>query len=84
MDVGVRELKAKLSEYLGKAASGTDIVVTDRGRPIARLTAIDGGDSIQRGIDEGWIDAPLRRGLSPANPRKAAFATADLLAEDRG
>ena len=83
MDVGVRELKAKLSQYLGKAASGTDIVVTDRGRPIARLTAIDGGDSIQRGIDEGWIDAPKRTGLQPIKGWPAKRPIMDVLNEVR-
>jgi len=37
MDVAVRELKAKLSAYLQRAAAGEMITVTDRGRPIAVL-----------------------------------------------
>ena len=32
MSVGVRELKAHLSEFLSRAASGEEIVVTDRNR----------------------------------------------------
>ena len=35
--VGVRELKARLSEYLKLAHRGRRIVVTDRGREIASL-----------------------------------------------
>lgn len=35
--VGVRDLKAKLSEYLDKAKHGDEIIVTDHGKPIARL-----------------------------------------------
>jgi len=35
--VGVRDLKAKLSEYLDKAKLGNEIIVTDHGKPIARL-----------------------------------------------
>jgi len=33
----VAELKAKLSEYLRAVQAGTEVVVTDRGRPVARL-----------------------------------------------
>lgn len=35
--VGVRDLKAKLSEYLIIAKQGNEIIVTDHGKPIARL-----------------------------------------------
>ena len=35
--VGIRELKARLSEYLKLARRGRRIVVTDRGREIAAL-----------------------------------------------
>lgn len=37
MQIGVRELKARLSEHLRRAESGEQIVVTDRGRPVAML-----------------------------------------------
>ena len=36
------ELKARLSEYLAAARRGEDVIVTDRGRPIARLTRMTG------------------------------------------
>jgi prevent-host-death family protein len=36
-DVGVRELKARLSEHLRRAQAGERLTVTDRGRPIATL-----------------------------------------------
>lgn len=35
--MGVAELKAKLSEYLAQVRAGEEVVVTDRGRPIARI-----------------------------------------------
>lgn len=35
--VGIRELKAKLSEYIRKASSGEIVQVTDRGRVVAQL-----------------------------------------------
>lgn len=83
MDVGVRELKSRLSEYLGKAASGESVVVTDRGRPIVRLVPF-AEDSIQSGIAEGWIDAPRRTRLEPAAPVRSERSVLDVLDQDRG
>jgi prevent-host-death family protein len=40
MNVSVRDLKAKLSRYLKDARAGRDVVVTSRGRPVARLLAV--------------------------------------------
>jgi prevent-host-death family protein len=39
MEASVRELKARLSEYLRQVAAGEEVVVTSRGKPVARLTA---------------------------------------------
>ncbi|HWL88196.1 MAG TPA: type II toxin-antitoxin system prevent-host-death family antitoxin [Polyangiaceae bacterium] len=38
--VGIREAKANLSYYLDLAQAGTDVVVTDRGKPVVRLMPI--------------------------------------------
>lgn len=84
MSVGVRELKAKLSEYLGRAAAGEAIVVTDRGRPVARLVPLDGTSAIDRGIDEGWIEPPRRTTLAPTARFRADRSIAEVLDEDRG
>lgn len=48
-----RELKARLSEYLERAAPGEHLTITDRGRPRAILGPLPGGDNIARGIAEG-------------------------------
>ena len=86
MDVGVRELKQKLSEYLDRAAGGESIRVTDRGVPKAMLVPIPGQDRIEQGIREGWITpgngaAPLP--ARPVTPRPGARVTTDLMTEDR-
>ena len=57
MQVGIRELKAKLSEYVSAASSGEAVVVTDRGRPVARLVPYDSGSAVDVGVDEGWIES---------------------------
>lgn len=39
IQVGIAELKARLSEYLARVQAGEEIVVADRGRPVARLVS---------------------------------------------
>ena len=41
-DVGIRELKQRLSEYLDRAEGGEVLRVTDRGRPKAQLGPVPG------------------------------------------
>jgi prevent-host-death family protein len=36
----VSELKARLSEYLNHVEAGMEVLITDRGRPVARLVPI--------------------------------------------
>jgi len=38
--VGIKELKARLSQFLTKAAAGEKVIITDRGAPIALLTTV--------------------------------------------
>ncbi|MDR7455287.1 MAG: type II toxin-antitoxin system prevent-host-death family antitoxin [Armatimonadota bacterium] len=38
----ITRLKARLSEYVDAVRSGKEIIVTDRGRPVARLIAVSG------------------------------------------
>lgn len=40
MKASVRELKSRLSQYLARASAGEDVIITSRGRPVARLLAI--------------------------------------------
>ena len=43
--VGIQALKSKLTEYMGAVKTGTTIVVTERGREIARIIPeADGGE----------------------------------------
>jgi prevent-host-death family protein len=84
MDVGVRDLKARLSEYLGRVAAGEDVVVTDRGRPVARLVPFAAESAVERGIDEGWIEPPRRRRLEPSVRQRSPSRVLDVLDEDRG
>lgn len=85
MDVGVRELKERLSQYVERAARGEIIQITDRGRPKAMLAPLPGQLRLREGIEEGWIRPPLTD-ESPQPARRFAIdrSVAELLGEDRG
>ncbi len=85
MDVGVRELKQRLSAYLERVARGETIRVTDRGVPRAILGPIPGAAHLETGVKEGWVTTP-KTAAPPAHIRRARakVRTEDVLAEDRG
>lgn len=86
MDVGVRELKQHLSDYLDRAARGQVITVTERGRPKVLLVPLPGGgDRLAEGIEQGWITPAIK---SPASGGRRRFRSVepivDVLDRDRG
>lgn len=84
MQVGIRELKADLSAWVKRAAAGEPVVVTDRGRPVARIVPVDGERTIDRLIRAGAITPALRpHGALPV-PVDATGTVSDLVAEQRG
>jgi len=40
IEVGVRELKARLSAYVRKVKAGATIIITERGKPVGRIAAL--------------------------------------------
>ncbi len=38
----IADLKARLSDYLNQVKSGTEVLVTDRGKPVARIIPVSG------------------------------------------
>ena len=83
-DVGVRELKQRLSEYLDRAERGELVRVTERGRPKALLGPLPGRARVEEGIRDGWIVPASGSGLRDVQRRKARRMVLDALGEDRG
>jgi len=83
-DVGVRELKQRLSEYLDRAERGELLRVTDRGRPKALLGPLPGRGRVEEGVAEGWITPGSGDGLRVVRRWKARRRVLDALADDRG
>jgi prevent-host-death family protein len=83
-DVGIRELKQRLSEYLDRAERGEVVRVTDRGRPKALLGPLPGRANVEDGIAAGWITPGSGDRLRPLKRAKARARVLDVVAEDRG
>lgn len=94
-EIGIRELKNRLSEYIRMVREGEVVMVTDRGEVVAELRPpAEGGELLQK--YPGLADM-VRRGLVrlPAKPNRPGVYTllpsvtppgtaARLLDEERG
>ena len=48
----ISELKARLSDYLNQVKSGTEVLVTDRGKPVARIIPVSGKKRPRSSLDK--------------------------------
>jgi prevent-host-death family protein len=46
----VSELKARLSEYLSQVKAGTEVLITDRGKPVARLVPVSRNKDLKESL----------------------------------
>ena len=84
MEVGIRELRADLSRWLKRVEAGEEILVTDRGRPVARITAANGRSKLEELIAAGIVEpAPRRTGWLPKERIKAKGSVSELVKEQR-
>ena len=58
----ITELKNSLSAYLRNVKAGEEVLITDRGRPIARLVPVSPSDSIEERMDDLERRGLLKRG----------------------
>ena len=85
MDVAVTELRAHLSSWLDRVRGGDEIVVTDRGLPVARLVAVDSSPLLERLTERGVIARPttLVRPTATGRPRVRATESVGRLISDQ-
>lgn len=89
----VAQLKARLSEYLRQVKGGNELVITERGVPVARLVPLDASERRSTRRDRLARAGALRRGagrvrktllVAPSGePREGAAVVAALLADRR-
>ena len=65
-EVGIRELRNNLSPFLDEVQAGRELIVTDRGRPVARIVGTTG---------ESWIDELAAAGNVTLPERKLDLST---------
>ncbi|NOX64177.1 MAG: type II toxin-antitoxin system prevent-host-death family antitoxin [Chloroflexi bacterium] len=92
--VGLSELKAHLSKYIGQVKTGDEVIVTERGKPVARIAPIEEpNESLEakllslreRGLLH-WEGDSLPKKLEPRHPTVELTGdktAAELLLEDR-
>lgn len=54
-EVGVAQLRRDLKGWLSRVKDGDEVVITDRGRPVARLTGVDGSTVLEQLVAEGRV-----------------------------
>jgi len=86
MDVAISELRADLRAWVDRARSGENVVVTERGLPVARLVAVDSSPLIDRLEKAGVVSRPTQvRRVRAADVRRveAEGSVSDLVSELR-
>ena len=91
--VAISELKAKLSEYLEAVRAGEEVIVTDRGRPVARISPVSGSthaeSRLRMLVRTGQARPPARDGgvdvdmLAAQRPRVPGARLAEAVIEER-
>ncbi|MGO9052396.1 MAG: type II toxin-antitoxin system Phd/YefM family antitoxin [Streptosporangiaceae bacterium] len=86
MEVAITDLRAHLSEWLDRARGGAELVITDRGVPVARLLGLTSTATLERLTAEGVIGRPLaaQRPRASGRPRpRPRRPLADVVSEQR-
>ncbi len=86
MDVSVSNLRAHLSDWLNRVQDGEDVVVTDRGTPVARIIRVTASDLLEDLEKEGLLARPtsLDRPRADDIPRvHAKRSIAELVSSQR-
>jgi len=82
--VGIRELKARLSEYVRKASRGEEIMVTARGREVASLVPVTRERrALKRLVDDGKARMPEGKPRGTRGLSAKGKPLSDTVIEDR-
>ena len=88
----VAQLKARLSEYVRQVKSGAEVVITERGVPVARLVPLDPDERrasreqrlIRSGVLRPATNQSMKLNAPEGDPAIGAAALEALLAERDG
>jgi len=86
MDVAISTLRAELATWIERARAGEEVIVTDRGTPVARLLPVDTAPLLDQLTQRGVLSRPRRSSRPTASgaPRvHASGPVAELVSEQR-
>ena len=87
IQVGVRDLKTHLSEYLRHVKQGKIVVITEHGRPVGRISPVEQPleerlKALQEAGMVAWNGKKLKR-VEPAAVNRSEQQVSDLLVQMR-
>ena len=77
------ELNQQTARVLARVQSGEDVTVTDRGRPIARITPVD-SDRRSRRVTSGALRPASVRGVPEISSPIRDWSTQQMIEDMRG
>jgi prevent-host-death family protein len=86
VDVAISTLRAELASWIERVRAGEEVVITDRGTPVARLTAVDSTPLLEQLTASGVISRPRsadRPVATRANRVRASRPVAESVSEQR-
>ena len=85
LEIGVRELRDHLSRWLDEVKDGREIIVTERGRPVARLVPSSGLSRLESLVAQGIVTPPSAPRLPAGSLRRAeaSGSVSEFVAEQR-
>ena len=84
--LGIRELRDGLSRHIASVREGEEIIVTDHGKPVARITPYRPNltqDILEELTRQGLSRPPLRPKQPRSLPRGDKVLVSDLIKEQR-
>ena len=85
--VGIRELKAQLSQYVREVKSGKTVIITEHGKPVGRIVPVEVSleEKIQELIESGFVvwNGQKLMPTTPVAKNKGKKTVAEMVLEDR-
>jgi len=78
VEVGIAQLRRELKGWLERVQSGDEVVITERGRPVARLSGIDVAPLLDRLTEQGQLSGVPHAARPTARGRRRVTARRDV------
>ncbi len=85
MDVPISTLLAELSSWIERAKAGENVVITERGIPVARILAVDSAPLLDELTQRGLLSKPrtTRPRAGSARRARSTGSVSELVGEQR-